>query len=252
MGNLLRRIERLGYRPARHAYQRLRHPEEIRWRSDARSFFGQFIAPGALVFDVGANVGALTDVFLRLGARVVAVEPNPELAAAIERRYAMDRLTVLPAAAGAQRGTASMRIGKYHGHSTLSDSWAAANPDRWTETIDVEVTTMDALAAAHGAPDFVKLDVEGYELQALLGMSRPAAALSLEYQCADLQPTHACVRRLEELERYVYNWTGPEGLHLLHPVWTDAETAMERLEQIAGSAPGSYGDLYARRAAPAA
>ena len=49
-------------------------------------FYRRFIAPGDLVFDIGAHLGDRLAAFARLGARVVAVEPQPTFAAALRRR----------------------------------------------------------------------------------------------------------------------------------------------------------------------
>ena len=51
----------------------------------------------------------------------------------------------------------------------------------WNRTVDVEVTTLDALIAAYGEPAFVKLDIEGGEAAALQGLSVPVKGLSFEY-----------------------------------------------------------------------
>src|SRR5260370_40080525 len=56
-------------------------------RRRARAFYAGLIRPGHLAFDVGAHLGDRTAGFLALGARVVAVEPQPLLAEILDRLH---------------------------------------------------------------------------------------------------------------------------------------------------------------------
>ena len=59
--------------------------------------FSRFIQPGDLVLDIGANVGKLTAVFMSLGARVVAVEPQPACVTTLKRRFGTQpQVTIIP------------------------------------------------------------------------------------------------------------------------------------------------------------
>lgn len=231
------------YRRARHAYQALCNRPHATWRRDARVLFAEFVQRGDLVFDVGANTGDFADVFLDLGARVVAVEPNPLLAARIRARYPV---TVEEAAVGAAAGTCRLHLGRDPGHSTLSDRWLAAAPthDRWSgASIEVPVTTLELLAARHGAPAFVKIDVEGYEAAVLRGSSKHSRALAFEYQCADLDVAAEC---LALLDGYELN-SAASGQWRLGRAWGAPADVWERLLAHRRADRAGYGDVYARR-----
>jgi 16S rRNA A1518/A1519 N6-dimethyltransferase RsmA/KsgA/DIM1 with predicted DNA glycosylase/AP lyase activity len=64
---------------------------DIHWRRKERrkmcTFYRQFIKPNDLVFDVGANIGNYTAIFLALGARVLAIEPQAECMAQLRARF---------------------------------------------------------------------------------------------------------------------------------------------------------------------
>src|SRR5437016_12411180 len=83
-----------------------------RARRDAMDrLYGQFVRAGDLVFDVGAHVGDRVGAFRRLGARVVAVEPQPALARTLRLIYGRDRAVAIEAVAvGATTGTIELKL----------------------------------------------------------------------------------------------------------------------------------------------
>src|SRR5262245_46654975 len=89
------------------------------WRQ-RRRFLSRFVKPGMLVFDIGANVGEYAETFRQLGARVVAVEPNPDLAPGLFGRG----FDVDVAAVADKPGSAVLRVGKRAREATISDDYA--------------------------------------------------------------------------------------------------------------------------------
>jgi hypothetical protein len=126
---------------------------------DQDSVFADFKARGfdpSLIFDVGAATGTWTASVRKIfpDAKYVTVEPR-------QTKFA----PTVRAAVGAQAGTGTLTDWKT-GSTLLATG--ANNPDKY----EVPVTTLDRLAEDFGVPDLVKLDVEGYELEALKGASR--------------------------------------------------------------------------------
>jgi FkbM family methyltransferase len=222
-------------------------------RRRMRRFYARFVGPDALVFDVGAHVGSRSRAFLDLGARVVAVEPQPACAAYLRKRWAGEsRFTLVAAAVGAQPGRAGLHVNRLNPTiSTLSPArWRAAmaavarQPERWDLHLKVEVTTLDRLIDAYGVPDFCKLDVEGFEAQALAGLTRALPALSFEFVSIDKAAALVCLERLRVLGAYRFNWSLRERLRLESPDWVEAPRVARMLAGL-GSAVVS-GDIYAR------
>jgi FkbM family methyltransferase len=223
-------------------------PGGRRWRTGAATLYGLFVRPGDLCFDVGANLGNRTDVFLALGARVVTVEPQEVCLRYLRRRYRNDtRVTLVPAALGRQVGEAEMMVSQAHPISSLSDRWVQAVSKtgqfaqfEWTGRITVPVTTLDELIAAHGVPAFCKIDVEGYEREVLAGLSRPIPVLSFEFTPDYADGAVGCIDRLAELGTVEFNYSEGESMELALSRWVGPAEIRSNLTTV-----GS-GDIYAR------
>jgi FkbM family methyltransferase len=221
-------------------------------RRRARAFYRQFIQRDDLCFDIGAHVGDRLAHFLSLGARVVAVEPQPRLMAGLKRRFGNDpRVILVGAALGGARGKAKLAIDPAHpAVATLSPDYIAQAGEsrgfrhvRWREEVEVEVTTLDALIAAHGVPAFCKIDVEGYEHAVLEGLSRPLPGLSLEYLPAALDPALVAIARLNRLATYRFNRSVGETMALAIPRWLGAAEIGAELKRLPRD--DKAGDVYA-------
>lgn len=216
-----------------------------------------FVPEGGLVFDVGAHLGDRTRTFRRLGARVVALEPQPAMLRWLERFHGRDGgVVLLGQAAGAAPGRARLALSELHpAVATLSKRWredvSACHRGfaavRWAHSIEVPVTTLDELIARHGRPDFCKIDVEGHEAQVLTGLSSPLAGLSIEFVAGALDQAQACLDRLAALGRYRYNAVAGERRSFLWPEWREPAAVGDWLA--AGADGLASGDLYAVRQA---
>jgi FkbM family methyltransferase len=218
------------------------------------AFYAQFLGPGDLAFDVGSHVGNRVRAFRRLGARVVAVEPQPDLVAVLRRLYGPDPdVAVEPCAVGAHVGTATLRVAtRTPTVSTVVPSWIEeVSTDRrfasvrWDQELTVPLTTLDELVDRHGEPRFCKIDVEGSELDVLRGLSTPVRALSFEYLPPVAERAVACVARLAELGAYRFRHSALETLRWADGGWLDADGMVGALRTLPPSAPP--GDVYAVR-----
>jgi len=217
------------------------------------AFYREFMGSGDLCFDVGANLGNRSRVFLKLGARVVAVEPHPYCVRVLRLKYRRSRrFRLVSKAVGSEPGWAELQTGKSHTISTLSTEWRKQTvasgrwkPEEWSERVKVEVTTLDELIETYGLPRFCKIDVEGSEFEGLRGLSAAVPQLSFEFTAPEeTGKAVACVERLESLGKYAYTYSLCESLVLEHREWT---SATELCRTLAGlTEPDSWGDVYAR------
>ncbi|HUE99306.1 MAG TPA: FkbM family methyltransferase [Anaerolineales bacterium] len=215
--------------------------------------YAPFIRPGELCFDIGAHLGDRVRAFSKLGARIVALEPHPEMMNWLRRWYGnRANITLLEQAVSAQPGTADLCISRLTPSiSTISHQWLTRVRQnrrfaraRWDEKIPVPVTTLDALIAQYGKPAFCKIDVEGAELDVLRGLSQPLPALSFEYIPEVMETALGCIDRLSQLGDYEYNWRVSELPSLRSPVWLSPEEMVIQLRRMPSD--GNSGDVYAR------
>ena len=214
--------------------------------------YSRFVQPGDLVFDVGAHVGNRVAAFRRLGARVVAIEPQPVLVKVLKLLYRHDfRVTIEPLAVGRSPGTVELMINVDNPTvSTASADFVQAargapgwEAQAWTKAIRVPVTTLDALIARHGVPSFVKIDVEGFEAEVLAGLSQPAKVLSFEFTTIQRGIALACIDHCLALGYARFNAALGESQMLVHADWLDGSAIARWLRDLPHDA--NSGDIYA-------
>lgn len=168
---------------------RQRHRLGQHYDAPVADFIRARIRPGALCVDVGANVGVYVLQFAHwagAGGRVVAFEPNPGAREVLARHVGMNglggRVEIVAAAVGARRGAATLYASGADGMSRLG----APNveiAERVSE-LSVPVTTLDDFCRERALePDWLFLDIEGFEIAALEGarelLTRRGAALNV-------------------------------------------------------------------------
>ena len=209
-----------------------------------------FVRRGDLVFDIGAHVGDRVASFRRLGARVVAVEPQPATVWVLKLFYGR-RIAIEAAAVGGEVGRTSMMINTENPTvSTASSAFVSAARDapgwenqRWGKSVSVPVTTLDALIGKHGMPSFIKIDVEGFEEEALKGLSRPVKALSFEFTTIQREIAIACIKRCVALGYTRFNAALGESQNFVHADWVGSADMIHWLAGLPHAA--NSGDIYA-------
>ncbi|MFH6785377.1 MULTISPECIES: FkbM family methyltransferase [Methylobacterium] len=178
------------------------------------ALYRRFVRPGDLVFDLGAHVGDRVAAFRRLGARVVALEPQPGPMRALHLLHGRDSgVTLVAAAVGDEAGevvfhlnSANPTVSSVSAEFVAGAAGAPGWEDQvWDRAITVPATTLDRLVAEHGRPAFVKIDVEGFEDRVLAGLSVPLPALSFEFTTIARDVALRCLDRLASLGAYGFD-----------------------------------------------
>jgi FkbM family methyltransferase len=220
--------------------------------------YRRFTAPGDLVFDVGSHVGDRVAAFRRLAARVVAVEPQPALSRTLRLLYGRDpSVWVEAVAVGAKPGEVDFYLNRANPTvSTASRAFIEAarcasgwDGQIWDGRLRLGQTTLDALIARYGEPVFIKIDVEGFELEALKGLTHRVPALSFEFTTIQRPVARACIAACSRLGDYRFNAALGETQRLVHDRWISARRIDVWLQKLPHEA--NSGDIYATLNPPA-
>ena len=181
------------------------------------------------------------------------VEPQAHCQEVLRRLFGKNgRFTLVTDALGAQSGEARMFVSDALVLSTLSADWVSRMREtrrfgdlEWNSTIKVPVRTLDSLIAEHGYPAFCKIDVEGFELEVIRGLTLPVRAVSLEVVSEHAGPIIEALDRIDRLAEYEYNYSVSESMTMSLERWIDGARIRRFIRSEVG--PDTFGDVYARR-----
>jgi FkbM family methyltransferase len=159
------------------------------------------------------------------------------------------KVTIIAKGVGNRDETAQMTIfDDSSAYNTFSSKWVealgGATPWRPNKTVrrvvQVPMTTLDTLIDLHGVPNYIKVDVEGYELQVIKGLSRPVPLLSVECNLPEFsEETKDIIRDLSKLSsRALYNFATTEP-----PLTFDSRSWLPPDEMMRVVDSGKYGFL---------
>jgi FkbM family methyltransferase len=217
-----------------------------------RAFYSALLPKGALVFDIGANVGTMTNVFVAACARVVAIDANPDCVRHVELTTSRSEVEIVHAAVGAENGHAVLKVSdRKDKMSSLSDEWREAVSKEnhqyvgmWNREVSVPMITLDTLIERFGLPFYIKIDVEGYEDQVIDGLSQCPQLLSFEFNTVFLAPAR---RALEScvFDKATFNYTLVDPVKFELDVWVTRDDLESRILD-AKFGPG-LGDIFVRK-----
>ena len=224
-------------------------------RARRTAFYKQFISEGELYFDVGANYGNRVEAMLEIGSKVIAIEPQQECCKFLGKKFGRS-IEIVNKGLGAQNGQLEFFQSDASTLSTFSAEWIEKvkqsgrfSQYNWNKKSIVEITTLDNLIAQYGKPRFVKIDVEGYELEVLKGLSVPIDYISFEYTVPEqIEKMTQCIRHIESLGmdmNTVCNFSVGESMVWAKPSWVTCSEMIDLIETPEFIASG-FGDIYIR------
>lgn len=219
----------------------------------SRQFYSNFLKKFDLCFDVGANVGNRVSVFLDIGAKVVAIEPQESCYRFLRYKFG-NSLEIVKKGLGEAEGVKDFHVSNASTISSFSKEWITKVKTgrfqgyHWKKVVQVEMTTLDKLIEVYGKPEFIKIDVEGYELEVLKGLTQPVNTISFEYTVPE--QTNKVIECMEQIDR-IYsdvecNYSIGESMVFALKDWLSVKEMEEHVitKEFVGT---GFGDVYVRR-----
>lgn len=214
-------------------------------------FYSQFLHAGDTYFDIGANYGnRIAPVITLSPKKIVAVEPQKKCCEVLKAKY--PEIIVLQMGVGAKSDVKDFFLSNDSVLSSFSTEFISSTKDTrfightWENSEKVNIITLDKLISMYGVPDFIKIDVEGYELEVIMGLNQKVKCLSLEYTVPELEHNLAPIcSKLISLGSCWFNYSIGESMELSLPNWLSSGEIATFLKSDVFRSTG-FGDLYVR------
>jgi FkbM family methyltransferase len=214
----------------------LTHWDSRRAKQNELNLFRSLVPAGSLCFDVGANIGDKTNIYLKHQCRVLSIEPVARNIEILHKRFKQtSRVTILTAAVSDHVGSAPINvIDDNTAFSSFNKRWIESLEDktlnRWGFSVKppsveiVKTTTLDLLIEEFGSPFYIKVDVEGHEINVLRGLTRTVPLVSIEANLPEfIDETKECLSTLSALApASVFNYTNEEPDRFRLTEWVSA------------------------------
>jgi FkbM family methyltransferase len=209
----------------------------------------KLLNPRDLFFDIGAHLGNKSKQFLDKNLKAVMVEPLPECVKQLKLRFKNnDNIKIIQKAVGKESGNMDLEVNsKMPTTSTMAKHWKEGrfSNQQWDKKISVDVTTLDILIKNHGLPNYIKIDVEGFELDVLQGLSQKAGIISFEFTSEFFDQTIKCLNYLKEINYNEFNFSIGER-RKFYADWLTVDDLIKNLETEIGKDKLLWGDVYCR------
>ena len=214
------------------------------------TLYQTFVKPEDLCFDVGANIGNKVDIFLKLKARVVAVEPQESCYKILKYKYG-NNITLVKKGLGEKEEEKEFYLSDSSTISSFSKEWIESVKRnrfagyQWNKVVKTEMTTLDKLIEQFGKPVYIKIDVEGYELEVLKGLTQQVPIISFEYTVPERTDNiFNCLAQIERINHQgLCNYTVGESMKTVLPQWISLPDFKKYIHS--GEFPkNAFGDIY--------
>ena len=212
-----------------------------------KRFYSKLIRKGDLCFDIGANLGAKSKLFLSLGASVIAFEPQKACHPALQKLSAKyPNFKFYPFAAGEKNEEQPLYLANHIEVATLSSAFVnyfQCEELQWDKSEIVTVKTLDSLIETYGFPYFCKLDVEGFEWQVLSQLSHTIPIIEFEFTGGFIENTVKIITALNR-KNTKFNYIRNENLKFKLKTWVSGEEMIDIIQSLPKNR--LHGNIYVK------
>ena len=209
----------------------------------------KLINKGDLYFDIGAHLGEKSKPFIEKKIRTIMVEPLPVCVKTLKRLYSKNSIVkIIPKGLGSKNTKKILSINKQMPTvSTFAKHWKSGRFSNltWSEKTQIQITTLDALIKKFGDPQYIKIDVEGYELNVLKGLSKKSGIISFEITSEFFSDAIKCLKHLKKLSYNSFTFSIGEQKKFFSD-WSDYKTIINLIKKEIKKDKLFWADIYCK------
>jgi len=207
----------------------------------------KFLKPNDLFFDVGAHFGEKCKQLINNNINTIMIEPQPKCIEELNQLYSKNEIVkIIPMGLGSNIGQMELSINsKSPVTSTFAEHWKSGrfSNSKWDQKITVQITTLDELIKKFGSPNYIKIDVEGFEYEVLKGLTKKVGIISFEFTSEFFENAKKCINYLKSLGYEKFNFSLGEKKKF-NLEWSNSAELISELEKHIKLDSLLWGDIY--------
>ena len=209
----------------------------------------KLLNPGDLFFDIGAHLGDKSKQFIDKNLKAIMLEPLPQCIDQLKAKFKNnDNVEIIQKAVGRESGNMALEVNsKTPTISTMAKHWKKGrfSGEKWDQKILVEMTTLDHLIKVYGIPNYIKIDVEGFELDVLFGLSQKVGIISFEFTSEFFDQTILCLNYLKKIGYNEFNFSIGERRKFFYN-WSNIDYLTKEIKKEIQKDKLLWGDIYCK------
>lgn len=206
-----------------------------------------------IVFDIGCNIGEWIEANSQLEDQFIGVEASPEIARIARDHFKnMKNVTIINLLiSDTDKESQDFYVCKTaHGVlSTASEFWKDKSRfanQQYQKPIQVRAITLDTLIKVFGKPDEIKIDVEGFELKVIQGLTQKVDLLSFEWSEELIDVLQGCLTHLQNLGFTEFFMQDTDSYTFRPTTWNTIQEIQEKISTLNPARKDAWGMIYAK------